>query len=326
MRVLDIADGQLVMREMPVPAPAEGEVLIRVSYIGINRADQLQMLGKYAPPDGASPIPGLEVSGEIMLINGRDSRFAVGDKICALLPGGGYGEYVSAPESQLLPLPAGIGLKEAASLPEAAATSMMALHQLGNLRPGERVLMHGGASGLGILMTQIARAMGATVYATVGSDEKAKLLQQFNVLPINHRVCSFAETLMEMTDGQGVNLIIDTLGGPMVETHLRLLAPRGRLVTLAMLDGSALPEGMKMTRILMNNLSWHGATLRSRSLSEKAEIMRLVEQSVWPKLADGSIRPVIDRIFPFADGQKALQRMEERLHLGKILLEVPGSS
>lgn len=308
--------------ELPLPQPSAGEVLIRVAYVGVNRADVMQLAGQYAPPEGASPLLGLEVSGWVAALGAGVNGFFLGQEVCALLAGGGYAEYVAAPAAQVLPLPAGLGLREAACLPEAAATSMMALHLDGQLQTGERVLIHGGASGLGILMVQIATSMGAQVLATVGSAEKASFLEGFGIHALNHRTAPFAAQVMEATQREGVDVIIDTLGAPQFVNHLRLLRPRGRLVSLAMLEGSRFAADASMTRLLLNQLRWSGATLRNRSPTEKAEIMRLVGKEVWPALANGTIQPVIDGIFPLSEAKKALARMQERLHIGKILLEV----
>ena len=316
MHALEIRDGALVPCRLPVPVAAPGEQLIRVAYVGVNRADILQIAGDYAPPAGASPLPGLEVSG--WLASGANA----GDAVCALLSGGGYAEYVTAPAGQVLPLPPGIDLKQAASLPEAAATSAMALGDAGHLHPGERVLIHGGSSGVGILMVQYAKLLGAEVFATVGSAEKQSFLETFGVHALNYRTAPFADQLLAATGGDGVDLIIDTLGGPQFATHLRLLRRGGRLVSLAMLEGSALPAETKMTRILMNHLNICGATLRSRTPVEKAALMAQVQAFLWPALANGGVRPVIDSVFALADAKKALLRMQERLHMGKILLEV----
>ena len=318
MNAIAIENGALRAAQVPVPTPAQGEILIRVAYVGTNRADIMQVEGNYAPPEGASPLPGLEVSGWVVA---DGYGFTAGTPVCALLSGGGYAEYVAVPAAQVLPLPTGIDLKHAACLPEAAATSIMALADAGRLSAGERVLIHGGTSGLGLLMTQIARSFGAEVFATVGSPEKAAFLESLGVRPINHRTAPFADSLMAMTGNTGVDLIVDTLGGPMVETHFRLLRRGGRLVTLAMLEGSTLPP-MKATRLLMNHLHWSGATLRSRSGAQKAAIMQQVAARIWPHVASGAIQPRIDSVFPLASAEKALARMQERLHMGKILLEV----
>lgn len=314
--------GQLSLTTLPTPRLMADEVLIQVRYIGINRADILQRDGMYPPPAGASPLPGLEVSGVIAAMGEDAGTFRLGDEVCALLAGGGYAEYVAVPVGQVLALPKGISLKDAAALPEAAATSVMALCVEAQLQPGERVLIHGGTSGLGLVMVQIAKALGAEVFTTVGSDEKVQFLQGLGITGLNHRAAPFAQQVMERTRNEGVDVIIDTLGGPQVGTHFALLRRGGRMVSLAMMEGVT-AEPFKMARVLTHHLRWSGATLRSRSAAEKAEIMRLVQQMVWPQVESGQVRPVIDRVFAFAEAEKALSRMQERLHLGKILLEVP---
>ncbi len=316
MQAMEIREGALVPVMLPLPVPAHGELLIQVAYAGLNRADIMQMDGQYDPPEGASPLPGLEVSGLIA------AGPRAGEEVCALLSGGGYAEYVAVPAGQVLPLPSGVGLKEAASLPEAAATSMMALVLEGGLKSGESVLIHGGSSGVGLLMIQIAKSLGAQVFTTVGSAEKAAFVTGLGAIALNYREAPFAEQLLAKTDKKGVDLIIDTLGGPQLPTHLRLLKRGGRIVSLAMLEGSEIPAGTKMTRLIMNHLAWRGATLRSRTAAEKAEIMARAANLVWPHLTDGSIKPVIDSVFPLTEAKKALNRMQERLHMGKILLEV----
>lgn len=321
MRGLAIRDGKLAVISLPVPQPKHGEVLIKVAFAGVNRADALQVAGKYDPPKDASPLPGLEASGNVVALGAGAARLTIGQNVCALLAGGGYAEYAIAPAAQVLPLPGNLSLAEAAALPEAAATSVMALMDCGHLASGERVLIHGGASNLGILMTQIAKSWGADVYTTVGGPEKAAMVKSLGMHPIDHKTAPFHEQLMTRTGNEGVDVIIDTLGGPQLENHLRLLRPGGRLVTLAMLEGSEMPA-MKMTRFLMNNLSWHGTTLRSKGAQQKAYIMEMVAHRVWPKLLNGDIKPLIDSVFPLINAEKALNRMEERLHMGKILLEV----
>jgi NADPH:quinone reductase len=322
MQAMEIKANALISAALPVPSPMADELLIRVAYAGVNRADILQIAGDYAPPEGASPLPGLEVSGWVVALGAGVTGFALGQEVCALLSGGGYAQYAVAKAAQTLAFPAGITLKEAAALPEAAATSVMALANEGALKAGERVLIHGASSGVGLMMAQIAKHWGAEVFGIVGSDEKVRLLNTRNINAINHRSVPFGEQVMAMTHNEGVDIIIDTLGGPMLETHLRLLRKNGRLVTLAMLEGSTIPAGTKMTRLLMNHLTWRGATLRSRNHAEKAAIMEMVRANVWPGLANGAISLRIDSCFALADAKKALERMQERLHMGKILLEV----
>ena len=322
MQAMAIADGALSLAVLPLPTLATGEVLIRVAYVGVNRADILQIEGNYAAPEGASPLPGLEVSGWVAALADGATGFAVGDEVCALLSGGGYAEYVAVPASQVLSLPQRIDLKTAASLPEAAATSMMALVVEGKLNAGERVLIHGGTSGVGILMTQIAKSLGAEVFTTVGGPQKAEFARNLGITPIDHQSAPFAEQLMAFTQNEGVDLIIDTLGGPQLGNHLKCLRRGGRLVSLAMLEGAEIPAATKMTRLVMNHLSWCGATLRSRSPAEKAALMALVREYVWPAIENGTITPHIDGCFALVEAKKALIRMQERLHMGKILLEV----
>lgn len=326
MQAMAITDGALSADELPLPVAAAGEVLIRVAYVGVNRADILQIEGNYAPPVGASPLPGLEISGWVAKLGTGVDGFMVGDTVCALLSGGGYAQYVAVPAGQVLPVPRGANLKTAASLPEAAATSLMALMVEGRLQKGERVLIHGGTSGVGILMTQIAKSLGAEVFATVGGPQKADFLRNLGITAIDHHHAPFAEQLLALTQNEGVDLIIDTLGGPQLPNHFRCLRRSGRLISLAMLEGAEIPPGSKMTRLLMNHLSWHGATLRSRSVAQKAALMALVREHVWPAIENGTITPHIDSCFALAEAKKALSRMQERLHMGKILLEVPSSS
>jgi putative PIG3 family NAD(P)H quinone oxidoreductase len=322
MQALTIDGNRLRATTLPVPSIAPDEVLIRVAYVGVNRADAMQLAGTYAPPQGASPLLGLEVSGWVAALGAKVQGFAVGQEVCALLSGGGYAAYVAAPATQILPLPHGTDLRTAAALPEAAATSIMALIAEGALKAGERVLLHGGTSGVGLLMGQIAMRYGATVFATVGSAEKAEFVKQRGMHPLRYRERPFHEALMEATANEGVDLVIDTLGAPQLANHLRVLRKGGRMVTLAMLEGSTIAADTKMTRLMMNHLRWSGATLRSRSAAEKADYMRIVAERVWPAVADGTITPVVDSVFPLAEAEKALARMQERLHMGKILLEV----
>ena len=323
---MEIRDGALALATLPVPLPAAYDVLIKVAYAGVNRADLLQVSGNYAAPEGVSPLPGLEVSGHIAALGENTWDFSIGDPVCALLDGGGYAQYATAPAGQVVPLPSGITLKEAATLPEAMATSTMALTNAGRLSPGERVLIHGASSGVGLIMAQAAKCWHAQeVFGIVGSDEKAELLREYGITPINHRTAPFAEQVMAATNNEGVDLIVDTLGGPMVETHLRLLRKGGRLVTLAMLEGSALQAGFKITRLVMNNLSWTGVTLRDKPATEKAGFLTQWNNRnnhIWPDVENRNIRPHIDSVFPLVDAKKALNRMHERLHMGKILLEV----
>lgn len=314
-------EGALTLSELPRPEPGAGQVLIRVAYAGVNRADSLQKKGHYAPPEGASPLPGLEVSGTIAALGAGVSGRAVGDQVCALLPGGGYAEYVVAESALTLPLPTGLGLKEAASLPEACATGWMALVTEGTLKPGARVLIHGGASNIGVVLVQMAKALGAEVFATAGTEEKCAFLAGLGVTALNYRHAPFDEQIRAHTSGGGVDVIIDILGAPYLARHLKLLNRGGRLVSLAFLEGNEV-TGVKISTMLTRQLTWSGTMLRNRSLAEKATLMAAVREHLWPLFARGTLRPVIDSVFALAAAEKAHGRMEERLHCGKILLEV----
>ena len=325
MRALIITNpgdrGSLTLTDLPRPQPAMGQLVIRVAYAGINRADSLQKKGMYAPPPGASPLPGLEVSGTIAALGAGTGDWAVGQEVCALLSGGGYAEYVVADAALTLPIPACTTLKEAASLPEAAATGWMALVVEGKLKAGERVLIHGGASNIGVLLVQMARALGAEVFATAGTEEKCRFLSTLGMTAIHHHHAPFDEQIRTHTGGAGVDVIIDILGAPYLARHFKLLNRGGRLVSLAFLEGNT-AEHLKISSLLTRQLTWSGTMLRNRSLAEKAALMAAVQGHLWPRVTSGNIRPVIDSVFAFEEAEKAHRRMEERLHCGKILLEV----
>lgn len=321
MRAVAIEAGRLAPITCTLAALAADEVQVKVAYAGVNRADLLQVEGNYKPPEGASDLPGLEVSGVIASVGPEVVGWSAGEEVCALLSGGGYAEYVNVPATQILPLPNRIDLKAAASLPEGCATAYMALTQLGHLRAGERVLVHGGASGTGILIAQVAHAFGAEVFATAGSQEKCAVLHEHGIRPINHQVAPFDEQILQATQNAGVDVIVDILGAPRLTTHFKLLKKGGRLVSLAFMEGNV-AEGVKISSILMKHLTWAGATLRGKSPAEKASMVKGVRKFIWPHLATGAIRPVLDEVFPLEMAEKAHQRMQERLHIGKILLEV----
>ncbi|OYW14013.1 MAG: hypothetical protein B7X02_00965 [Rhodospirillales bacterium 12-54-5] len=322
MRGMAIIDGGLQLIAAPIPVPQPGHVLIQIAYAGVNRADLLQVAGKYPPPEGASALPGLEVSGIVAALGEGVTDWRVGERVCALLSGGGYAEFASAPEGLCLKIPQAIDLQQAATLPEAVMTAMMALGAEANLQPGERVLIHGGSSGIGLVMGQVAMLWGAEVFATVGSDEKAAYVSQLGIHPINHALSPFLEQVMAATRGDGVDVIIDTLGAPKLSAHLQLLKRGGRIVMLAMLEGGTLPEATKLGALLLKHLQLRGTTLRSRNDIEKHALMEGVSARIWPYVASGALKPRVDSIFPLAEAEKAHLRMQERLHIGKILLEV----
>lgn len=326
MRAVEIARGELgagtlYATTLPTPVPGPGEVLLHVAYAGVNRADLLQVEGSYLPPDGASLLPGLEVSGHIAALGSGVRGWTPGEEVCALLSGGGYAEFVTVPAEQLLVLPPQISLKESATLPEAAATAYMALIQEAQLKKGERVLVHGGSSGVGLMLVQVARTLGAEVFATAGGPQKCKFVAGLGAKAIDHHAAPFDVQIMQATKNQGVDVIIDILGGPKLATHFKLLRSGGRMVSLAMLEGN-MAESVKISGLLMKHLRWSGTTLRNRTPEQKAEIIEGVRKAIWPHVATGAIRPCIDSIFPLEEAEKAHLRMQERLHCGKILLEV----
>lgn len=336
-------EGTLTLSDITRPEPKAGQVLIHVAYAGVNRADSLQKQGSYAPPEGASPLPGLEVSGTITALGDGVSGWSLGEKVCALLSGGGYAEYVVADAALTLPIPAGLSLKEAASLPEAAATGWMALVGEARLKAGERVLIHGGASNIGVILVQIARVLGAEVFATAGTPEKCALLASLGVTALlntcslsgeeqyrkdiaalndsNASNAPFDDLIRAKTNGQGVDVIIDILGAPYLARHFKLLRRGGRLVSLAFLDGNEVNH-LKISSLLTRQLTWSGTMLRNRASTEKAAYIAAVRAHLWPFFVRGEMRPVIDSVFALERAEKAHKRMEERLHCGKILLEV----
>ena len=307
----------------PVPRPQAGEVLIEVAAAGVNRPDVMQRLGKYPPPAGASDIPGLEVAGRIAAVDEADpaGRWRIGDQVCALVAGGGYAEYCVAPASQCLPFPAGIDPVAAAAIPETTFTVWTNLFQRAQLRRGERVLLHGGTSGIGTTAIQLAHASGATVFTTAGSDTKCDACVRLGAdVAINYRREDFVEVVREATSGAGVHAILDIVGGDYVARNLRCLGLDGRLVQIGLLGGSR--GEVDFGLVLRHRLTIMGSTLRARSVAEKAAIATDVEHHVWPWLADRTYVPVIDRTFPLAAAADAHRRMESGDHVGKIVLTV----
>jgi putative PIG3 family NAD(P)H quinone oxidoreductase len=306
-------------RDGPVPQPAPGEALIRVAAAGVNRPDVLQRMGSYPPPAGASPILGLEVSGTIAALGDGVAGWREGDEVCALVPGGGYAEYCLAPASHCLPLPRGVGLAEAAGLPETFFTVWTNVFDRGRLAAGESFLVHGGTSGIGTTAIQLARAFGARVFATAGSPEKCRVCVELGAeRAIDYRREDFPAVLREVTQGRGVDVILDMVGGPYVEKNLRLLAVEGRLVQIAFLQGSKV--ALDLVHLMMRRQTITGSTLRPQSVAAKAAIAAALRQKVWPLIEAGRVCPVIDRTFPLAEVAEAHRLMESSQHIGKILL------
>ncbi|WP_434617217.1 NAD(P)H-quinone oxidoreductase [Tabrizicola sp. M-4] len=302
----------------PVPVPGHGQIVIRVAYAGVNRPDALQRAGSYAPPANASPLPGLEASGTVVEIGPGVTRYSIGDKVCALLPGGGYAEYVTTPEAHALPIPEGLSMREAACLPETCFTVWSNVAMRGGLKAGERFLVHGGSSGIGTTAIQIAKALGARVFTTAGSDEKCAACEALGAeKALNYRSGDFVAM---MHDEGGAHLILDMVGGGYLPRNVKALATEGRLVQIAFLQGPRVE--LNFAEVMMRRLTITGSTLRPQSDLAKARIAAEVEAHVWPMIAAGKFRPVMDSEFPLEQAAAAHARMESSGHVGKIVLKV----
>jgi NADPH2:quinone reductase len=326
MRCIDIAapGGPEVLRiaSKPVPRPGAGEVLVRVQAAGVNRADLIQRQGHYPPPPGASPILGMEVSGHIAELGvGTSSRWQVGDAVCALLAGGGYAEYCAVPEGQCLAVPAGISLRAAAAVPEAAITVWANLFEPRRLFAGNLFLVQGGSSGIGTMAIQIARAFGARVATTAGTPEKCSFCLGLGAeVAVNYRTQDWAAELAGWAQPHGIDAILDMVGGDYFPKHIDLLATGGRLVHIAYSHGSQVMVDLRT--IMTKRLLITGSTLRSRSVAEKSSLARAVEQDLWPLFTSGQLRPVIDTAFPLEQAADAHRLMESGRHIGKIILYI----
>lgn len=302
------------------PEPAAGEVLIRVAAAGVNRPDVMQRKGLYPPPPGASDIPGLEVAGEVVAVGRGVAEPELGDRVCALVAGGGYAEYCLAAAPLCLPIPDGFDPIQAAALPETFFTVWANVFERGGLRPGERFLVHGGASGIGTAAIQLARAFGASVFTTAGSAEKCRACEDLGASAINYREQDFVEAVKARTGGEGVDLILDIIGGDYLQRNLACLAIDGRLVQIAAQGGPR--TEINLLPLMLKRLSITGSTLRSRSVPEKTAIADALKAKVWPLLEAGQIRPIIHAVFPLADAAQAHRLMESGRHIGKIVLGV----
>jgi len=304
--------------QRPVPQPGQGDILLRVAYAGVNRPDVAQRAGTYAPPPTASDLPGLEASGEVVGIGPGVAGVTLGDKVCALLPGGGYAEYVTCPATHALPVPSGMGLREAACLPETYFTVWSNVFMRGGLQAGERFLVHGGSSGIGTTAIQLANVFGARVFASAGNTEKCALATRLGAeRAINYRDEDFVEILKE---AGGANLILDMVGATYFGRNIRALALEGRMVHIAVLTG---PKAeINLAQIMMRRLTLTGSTLRPQSDLAKTRIAAELRAKVWPLLDAGRIAPVMDQTFALKDAANAHTRMEAGAHLGKIVLKV----
>ncbi|GAB7191781.1 NAD(P)H-quinone oxidoreductase [Kineococcus sp. NUM-3379] len=309
----------LVPTDLPDPVPGPGEVLVRVAAAGVNRADLLQRQGHYPPPPGAPEHPGLEVSGTVEALGEGVEGPPPGTPVCALLSGGGYAELVAVPLGQLLPVPEGVGLVEAAALPEAACTVWSNLFMLAGLRPGEVLLVHGGASGIGTLAIQLAQAAGARVAVTAGSEDKLDRCAALGAdVLVNHRERDFVQVVRSATGGHGADVVLDVVGAPYLARNLDVLAPNGRIVVIGLQGGTR--TELDLGLLLAKRGAILGTSLRSRPLEEKAAIVGSVREHVWPLLAGGRVRPVVHATFPLAEAAAAHRVLEESSHVGKVLL------
>jgi len=307
--------------QMPVPKPAARDVLIRVTAAGVNRPDVMQREGKYPPPPGASDIPGLEVAGTIASTGSDVSRWHEGDHVCALVAGGGYAEYCVAPDVQCLPIPPSVDLVSAGGMPETFFTVWANVFERGRLRAGETFLVHGGASGIGTTAIQTARAFGARVFATAGTDEKCAACEGLGAeRAINYRKDDFAAVLKTLTNSRGVDVILDMVGAPYFGRNVDLLALEGRLLQIAVLHGAK--AEINLISVLRKRITITGSTLRSRTVEEKGAIADALERSVWPLVGAGTIRPVIYATLPLERAAEAHRLMESGSHIGKIVLTV----
>lgn len=317
---LDGFGGTEVMRlkEAPIPVPKDGEVLIEVKAAGVNRPDLLQRQGKYPPPPGASPILGLEVAG-VVSAAGAGTPFKAGDSVCALAPGGGYAQSCLVPSPQCLPLPRGLSLEEAAGIPETFFTVWANVFQTGRLKAGESILIHGGAGGIGTTAIQLARAFGATPYATSASAEKCAACERLGaVLAVNYKEKDFVEEIKRATSGRGVDMVLDIIGGDYTDRNIACLAMDGRLIQLATQAGPV--ASVNLARLMQKRVLLTGSAMRPRTVEEKGRIAQGLREEVWPLLEGKKVRVVVDRVFPLAQAAAAHTYLESGAHVGKVIL------
>jgi NADPH:quinone reductase len=309
----------LTIEDRPIPVAGEGEVLIAVAAAGVNRPDVFQRKGLYPPPPGASDVPGLEVAGLIAEVGEGVTRFRKGDEVVALVTGGGYAEYCAAPEATTLPLPDPLTLVEGAAIPETTFTVWHNVFERGGLRPGEWLLIHGGTSGIGTTAIQLARAFGAFVIVTAGSEEKCEAAKRLGAdAAVNYRNEDFVEGVKKATRGQWANVILDMVGGDYLARNIAAAAPDARIVQISTLAGAT--TSIDLRQIMQKRLTLTGSTLRPRPVRFKAELARTLQETVWPIIKQGRYKPVIDKIFPLEEVVDAHRRIEDGEHIGKIIL------
>jgi len=304
----------------PVPAPGAREILVKVAAAGVNRPDVAQRIGRYPPPPGASDLPGLEIAGEVVAIGEGATRHKIGDKVCALAHGGGYAEYCAVHETHALPVPQGFSMIEAGAVPETFFTVWVNAFMTGRLAAGETALVHGGSSGIGTTAIMLAKAVGAKIIVTAGSQEKLEACRKLGAdLAINYRTQDFVEEVKAATGGKGVNLVLDMVGGSYVQRNFECAAMDGRVVQIAFQQGFKIPE-LDLRPISAKRIMYTGSALRPRTVEQKAAIAQSLQEKVWPFFAQGKCRPIIDSTFPLREAARAHQRMEEGQHIGKIVL------
>jgi len=311
----------LVLDDVPDPMPGPAEVVVDVVAAGVNRADVMQRQGHYDPPPGSSAYPGLEVSGRVGRLGDGVHGWSVGDEVCALLTGGGYAEKVAVPVGQLLPVPSGVSLEDAAGLPEVTCTVWSNVFMTANLQPGEVLLVHGGGSGIGTMAVQLGREVGARVAVTAGSPEKLEVCRELGAsMLVNYRTEDFAEVVRAATDGHGADVILDNIGAKYLAPNVKVLADNGRLVVIGLQGGRS--GEVDLGAMLAKRCALIATTLRGRPAAEKATIVAAVREHVWPLVADGRVRPVVHARYPLAEAARAHREMEASSHVGKLLLLV----
>jgi len=311
----------LRLTQLPTPKPGSGQLLVKVAAAGVNRPDLAQRAGFYPPPPGHSPLPGLEIAGEVVEAGADTTRWKAGDKVCALVNGGGYAEYCVAEETSALPVPAGFDMVRAAALPETFFTVWNNVFERGHLAAGEWLLVHGGSSGIGTTAIQLAKAFGARVIATAGSADKCQACLDLGAdKAINYKTEDFVAAAKAATGGKGVDVILDMVGGEYTDKNVAMAAEDGRIVQIAMLGG--VEAKVNLARLMMKRLTLTGSTLRPRTREVKAGFARALEEKVWPLLAAGKVRVVMDSTFPLAEAAAAHRRLETSQHIGKVVLTV----
>jgi NADPH:quinone reductase len=313
----------LTIEERPVPIPGDSEILVAVAAAGVNRPDVMQRKGQYPPPPGAPDIPGLEIAGIVARVGSAVASFKEGDEVVALVPGGGYAEFCTTDESTALPLPEPLTLVEGGGIPETTFTVWHNVFERGGLRPGEWLLVHGGTSGIGTTAIQLAKAFGAFVVATAGSDEKCAAAKRLGAdVAVNYKASDFVEAVSEATRGEGADVILDMVGGDYLARNLEAIAEEGRIVQISTLAGPR--TSIDLRRVMMKRATLTGSTLRNRPVAFKAEIARALRESVWPIVKEGRYKPVIDRLFPLEEVVEAHRRIDGGEHIGKIILTMSG--